>query len=523
MKSDGAILYQPTALFVFQRQGGGWRLLEQFSVNEEGQQRFSRWWQQQAAQVYTLLLDIPEEDFSRETLPHATGTAQKRMVQRKLEQLYRGHPLRLAVRQTRQAEGRRDDAYLMSALPQHNTLLIAWLALWAQLQVPIARIISIPYALQAGFLRLHTPHVPVAGGAVLWVMMQEQRLRQIVCVNGCLHFSRSSVLPVGADAQAVVAEVRLSLQFFSGIKDLVWPIPIPVMLLGDASSCLEAAAQQLQQDSQLCVQYWRTELLDESLGSTLIAHYPAWRLALCAIDDKKTPAYTYAPIHAIAKRYRVWKALYRLSLIGLVCALLLGAYFLYHIVQLQQANQQLKQRVNVQAQQAGLGVQYSPQQMRGALQIYDDWLKPWPSWRDGLHEVAQGLDAHPRVELDTLVWWVSYNPLSAPSDIRPVALHPQTQQEIEQWAAQQAPTVRLWQQIEVHGHLKTPKGQYRAALQEVQALQKTLSQQGSLVIMVDAPLNTRPDTQIQASEQASRATGAFVLRLLKPIRAQESP
>ena len=51
-----------------------------------------------------ILVDLIEEDFRHEVVPHLTGSNHYDLVQRKFEQYYRSTPFRLARRQRRQSD-----------------------------------------------------------------------------------------------------------------------------------------------------------------------------------------------------------------------------------------------------------------------------------------------------------------------------------------------------------------------------------------------------------------------------------
>ena len=79
-----------------------------FSHNAAGLERFAEFLQTNRHPAY-LLVDLIEEDFRQETVPHLTGSNHQALVQRKFEQYYRNTPFRLTRLQQRQTEGRRDD------------------------------------------------------------------------------------------------------------------------------------------------------------------------------------------------------------------------------------------------------------------------------------------------------------------------------------------------------------------------------------------------------------------------------
>src|ERR1035437_5366759 len=86
-----------------------------FSNDLAGREQFSTYLKQHRNPAY-LLLDVIEEDFRLETVPHLIGKNRRELIARKFEQFYRNTPFRQAKVLRRQTEGRRDDEMLFSAL-----------------------------------------------------------------------------------------------------------------------------------------------------------------------------------------------------------------------------------------------------------------------------------------------------------------------------------------------------------------------------------------------------------------------
>ncbi len=95
--------------------GGKLGASQYFSNDANGRENFSAFLKQHRDPAY-MLVDVIEEDFRLETVPHLTGSARKALLARKFEQFYRGTPFRQATLLLRQTDGRRDDEMMFSAL-----------------------------------------------------------------------------------------------------------------------------------------------------------------------------------------------------------------------------------------------------------------------------------------------------------------------------------------------------------------------------------------------------------------------
>src|SRR3989338_4306104 len=96
-----------------------------FPSTPDGHEEFAGFLKAVTCPAY-LLVDLIEEDFRQETVPHLIGSKRTAMLQRKIEQFYRGSPFHQATLLKRQKTGRRDDDILFSALtnPSH---IMPWL------------------------------------------------------------------------------------------------------------------------------------------------------------------------------------------------------------------------------------------------------------------------------------------------------------------------------------------------------------------------------------------------------------
>ncbi|OHC88973.1 MAG: hypothetical protein A3J87_03190, partial [Sideroxydans sp. RIFOXYB12_FULL_59_6] len=160
----------------------------------------------------SLLVDIIEEDFHLETIPHLIGPTRKALIDRKFEQYYRSTPFRQATLLKRQDEGRRDDEYLFSALtnPQRIT---PWLEALLANHVPLAGIYSIPNISAPLLKDIQSEHI------LLLTWERDAGLRQTYFHNKRLHFSR--LIPIsesGTLIDAVISETPRTQQYLKSLS-----------------------------------------------------------------------------------------------------------------------------------------------------------------------------------------------------------------------------------------------------------------------------------------------------------------
>ena len=90
-----------------------------------------------------FIVDLIEEDFRLDTIPHLRGGDADAVMSRKLAQLYRGTTFRHSIIQGREEEGRRDDKVLYHAITNAE-LLTPWLTVLERAHVPLEGIYSSP-------------------------------------------------------------------------------------------------------------------------------------------------------------------------------------------------------------------------------------------------------------------------------------------------------------------------------------------------------------------------------------------
>lgn len=190
---------------------GGVTTAHQFSISAEGLEQFADFLRTHHDPAY-LLVDLIEEDFRHEVVPHLTGANRHALIQRKFDQYYRNTPFRLARLQRRQTEGRRDDEMLFSALT-NPARIKAWLDLLLLHKTPIVGIYSIPHASIPLVKEIDYDHLLL----VSWE--KDAGLRQSYYFNKRLRFSRLTPLnPNSTFADAVATETARTYQYLQGLS-----------------------------------------------------------------------------------------------------------------------------------------------------------------------------------------------------------------------------------------------------------------------------------------------------------------
>lgn len=190
-----------------------------FSNDANGREQFSAFLKQHRHPAY-LLVDVIEEDFRLETIPHLTGSARKELLNRKFEQFYRGTPFHQASLLQRQEEGRRDDDMMFSALT-NPARISPWLDALLANHIPLVGIYSLPNIITPLLKDIASDHV------LLLSWEKDAGLRQTYFNNKRLHFSR--LIPISGNStfsESVSTETPRTQQY---LKSLSLPPPGEVL------------------------------------------------------------------------------------------------------------------------------------------------------------------------------------------------------------------------------------------------------------------------------------------------------
>jgi hypothetical protein len=169
-----------------------------FEVDEEGQAGFLNWAAQHESTMVQLLVDLPDEGFHQETLPHVVGEDRKALLTRKLNQHFFGTPYSLVVSLGREKQGRRDENFLFAALTRPQALE-PWLHAMHESGVAIVGIHS-PALLLPRLLDRKTAAEP----RLIIITQGDGGLRQSYFEHGQLRFSRLKPLATNNIEEAAV-------------------------------------------------------------------------------------------------------------------------------------------------------------------------------------------------------------------------------------------------------------------------------------------------------------------------------
>jgi len=204
-----------------------------FATDEVGVGGFGEYLRLAPPDPLYILVDLVEEDFRLDTVPHVYGKDREAVLETKTARLFRDSRYTQAIFQERETQGRRDDLYLFTSLMRPE-VLDPWVSQLARLKVPVAGIFSLPMVSRSLLRR-----IPITAENVLLVTLQSRGgLRQTFFDGGRLKVSRLAAMPRMEHRRVVpyvIQEVERVRRYLNSLRLLGRGNPLEVYVLTHGS------------------------------------------------------------------------------------------------------------------------------------------------------------------------------------------------------------------------------------------------------------------------------------------------
>lgn len=470
-------------------QGGKLGATRYFSNDANGRENFSAFLKQHRHPAY-MLVDVIEEDFRLETVPHLSGSSRRDLLARKFEQFYRGTVFRQALLLQRQAEGRRDDEMLFSALTNPQRIS-PWLDTLLVNHIPLVGIYSLPNISTPLLKGISSEHV------LLLSWEKDAGLRQTYFNNKRLHFSRLIPINENSTFSATVAEETPRTQQY--LKSLSLPPPgemLDVYIICDANDRL-ALQSRLEGDSELRYTYLDIQELGKRFkAKNEYASSDATPLLLHLLAGKAPGSHYANSEHT--HFYLLWqlrRILFGLAAVTALFSLLLGGTeFLQgrdYVAQTEPLNMQtetVKQQTQ-QIQRSFANTTVPAADMKTAVLLTRKLNQYTPPLELILNELTLVLDQFTQITANKLAWQAS--------------------------AADAPPSAYPAHVITFDGSLTGFGNDYRKALNYLERFQQALTQRGYTVTVEKQPLDISSKGSISGDVQKNDGNPAqFTLKII---------
>ncbi|SFN97190.1 hypothetical protein SAMN05660284_02632 [Formivibrio citricus] len=445
--------------------------LADFPVSPQPDLReFIREWQ---TAEFHLLVDLAEEAFHPESVPHLARADREALLLRKLEQAFRQTPYRRAVVQVAGKRGAQDKL-LLSALtaPEKLDALVETLL---QAQCAIAGIHSVALTAEA----LLAKRISLMPHCLLVTPSPGNGLRQSHFTQEGLRFSRLTHCTANNTAE----EVRKTRQFLTTTRQMLRDEPLEVLLLGDAGVATQLPADTPQINAR------HESIADFAAKIGLPSQTDNWAGLLCTaiarglIPDHYRPASAarYQRLHKLGQTLQ-WSAAL-LLLLAMVASL-----FTFH----QSRQQQEENRLAEQKLQHPLQRQ---REFEGKLKALDIGAPGQIGEVVELHRryIAGWLDVETTAQAVSLIF----------------ADYPQLQLERFDW--QLANAGHRSQMVDLAGRLRPD----RQAQGQLEAFAARLGQLPRATVSIPKrPLDLSPHGELGGGENRAPAASDFLIRLV---------
>jgi hypothetical protein len=499
-----------------------------FPADADGLAGFERFVDANREAHYRVLLDLQEEDYRAETLPHVAGRDRRRILGRRLEQLYRETPYRSATPQGREETGRRDDRVLLAALTNPKPI-DQWLNRLTERDAQVVGIYSITL-----LTARHARQLPLIPQRALIVTRQfGSGLRQTYLSDGMLRFSRLTVPEEDSEqtlASQLAAEAARARQFLASLRaiDRLEAMQVAMICGEDELAALTANCP----DSELIhYQFIPIPSLAKALGVSdagiASTAEPVWLRFVAT----RHPSNQYATLNQ-RKPYLAWKAnlgLIGLTVLTLAASVAAGSWYWQRGQALAADTAQQARRQTAAEQTYAANVpktaegELTPTGMKNVVLAYRQLVEQWPQLEPSMARVSAVLEQFPQAELEELAWQVSADPNALPTGFSDaVAAAPNAA------PAGQAP-------VDANGNPAAP-GRYiilavkaklpdyelrpRASLSLVDQIANAFASEPAIkVSKLELPIDTRPDKALDLSNaNEDKDEGApFALKIVIPL------
>ncbi|NKB36378.1 MAG: hypothetical protein GKR93_04305 [Gammaproteobacteria bacterium] len=490
-----------------------------FDVNEEGREHFKRYLAQTANSPVYIMVDVFEEEYRRETVPHVMGSDRKTLLERKTDRLFRDTQYIYNETQGREEQGRRDDNILLTAITNPGVIK-PWIEMMNEHKTPVAGIYSLPL-LVSSLLKSR----PEPSNHILLVSLQSiSGLRQTFIQNGELRISRLVQMPrFGTTPYApyISEEVEKIQRYLNSLR-LIPPdesLEICFLMAGD----LKEEIAEGHEDSEL-IKYHVLEIneLATEVGLETNVTSPFSDQLFVSHLLKKTPANQYGADSE--RRYfsmrRMKYSMLVMSMIFVLAGVLWSGYNLFSGLSFKQ------QSIAADLRQKFYSARYNmarerlpetpvePMDLQQGVELSNSMKSYKTTPIDTVKAISRGLNQFPRVKLKSVSWVSTIDPN--------VELGGELQLEANKSKigfSQVSYTdtgYRFYHVALIDGYLDPFQGDYRRAIETINELAVRMGEQKSVhdVAIISLPLDVSSSTSLTGDAQSTAKLANFSIRIV---------
>ncbi len=485
-----------------------------FDIDAAGRDNFERYLTESEKTPMTILVDVIEEEFRQETIPHVFGSDRTSLIARKQSRLFRDTQYVHVQNQGREEEGRRDDSLLFIALTNEE-IVKPWLELIDKYKVPLKGILSVPLLLQSYIKTLPE----ISDHALIVTMQSISGLRQTFFQKKELKISRLSKLPrYGTDSYApkIESEVEKIQRYLNSLRLVPNDISLDVYVIADKLTLdeLEKRAISLPMVKK---HYLDVNLLLGAIQKDAVQTVPFSDQLLLSHLLKVQIKNCYASSHEM--RYMKMRNIRHYMNAASVALLFFS--FIYSGLNFMGGLTYKQESEAAKNKAAFYQVRYDlarerlpktpvePAQIKVAVDAVATLEEYKATPYEMLTSIGKGLEQYPQIKLDDIDWSFSLDPNKGTA-IEDNYNNPPAEVMTDD------KKVKYYQISNLNAHIEPFDGDYREAIAMVNELAETLGNFDSThsVTIESFPLDISSKATLQGNAQATNKAALFSLRVV---------
>lgn len=491
-----------------------------FGADEAGLVNFSRYLAGAAESPLAVLVDVVEEEYRQDTLPHVFGADRRAVQERKYARLFRGTRYCLTLHQGREPEGRRDDRVLFTALTKPE-IVEPWVALLQEHKVPIAGIFSLPILSRELLPRIHAK-----GQNVLLISVQSASgLRQTFFRDGQLKISRLAQMPRPGTipyAAHVLSELDKLRRYLNSLALISREHPLEIYILSQGQMLSDLRAQCRSSEAE------HFELIDVSrlamemdLPGDQATPYSDAVFVQLLLDATTQPNYAGLEETRYYTLYRSRIGLQMASVLMLLASIGWSGFNFLEGVSYKQQSLDAAQKANFYQDRYAMAHQGLPptpveaRDLKTAVELVKALERRKGTPTPLFERAGAALERAPDLVLDRVVWIDSADPEATTAKSQKRTRNAKTPQP------PRPPGIARFHIATFEGHVAPFAGDYRAAMASVDALVADLRNAPDVVRVevLAYPLDVRPEANVAGTSIAKTTTfeAKFTLRIVMGV------
>ena len=376
----------------------------EFHASPDGLAAFSKYLRRhKSTSIFSLLVDVPDEGFHSEKIPHLYGGDRTTVIKRKLGQHYYGTPLSTAISLGREKIGRRDEKLLLIALTRPQQF-DGWLNTISENKIHLSGLFTIPL-IDIGVKK---------DDNTIFISITSAGLRQTFYRRGQLQFSRLATLENTDNlGTAIAVESAKLFQYLMTQRLIDQDAKAAVKILAHRAD-FNNIIEQCKDSADLTFHIINLEEKAKSCKlKTALTNSNSELLFLhCLI--KKQPRYQLAP-EQYREDFNTWNLRVTINkasaMIALACVVWLGKQWLEtwylgnNTLEINAITANEKQKYDASLSTLPK-TPFSTEELRIIVDKFNYLERVSPSLYTSYRTISEAVTSSPKIELDSINWRV---------------------------------------------------------------------------------------------------------------------